>query len=120
MSPAARQPRRVRQGDGADGRSADELRQLRATVVALRDELDRSRIAEEARMQAALNAAHDEVRALRETIQVLRDELDATVSRAREARDRQEAEWRTQLVEARSTIEALRTQLERRSEAPPR
>jgi uncharacterized protein YukE len=97
------------------GRDTDELRQLRATVAALRDELDRARIGEDVRMQQAVNTAHEEMQALRRTIQALRDELDASVRRARDERDRLEGDWRGQLVEAQRTIVELRAQLERYS-----
>ena len=112
MSPERKHARR--------DRDTDELRQLRATVVALRDELDRTRIGEDARMQQAVNAAHEEVQALRGTIQALRDELDASVQRAGDERDRLEGDWRGQLIEAQRTIVELRAQLEHQHEAPRR
>jgi small-conductance mechanosensitive channel len=120
MSPEPKRRRRARPADERATRTNDELRQLRATVVALRDELDRARIADDVRLRDAANAAHDESQALRQTIQALRDELDATVQRAREECDRLDADWRSQLTEAQRTIVELRAQLEGRHEASRR
>src|ERR1051325_136552 len=57
--------------------SNDETRQLKAAIVALREELDRARVGEETRIQHAMSAAHQEIEGLRRTVQALRDELDA-------------------------------------------
>jgi HAMP domain-containing protein len=46
-------------------------------VVALRDQLEATRLEAERRQQAALRVAHDEIRQLKATITALRDELDA-------------------------------------------
>lgn len=116
MSPDIVPPRRVDHADGQDGRASDELRQLRATVVALRDELERARIASEARLQKAVNAAHEETQALRQMIQALRDELDTSVQRFRQERTRLDGDWRGQLMEAQRTIVELRRQLDHQRE----
>ena len=54
----------------------DEIAQLKGTVNALRDELERTRIGERERLQKALAAAGDEIRQLKETINSLRDQLE--------------------------------------------
>jgi len=117
MSRAGRHAR-ARHVDGRDGRASDELRELRATVIALRDELDRLRIGEDARRQQAVSAAHEEIQALRRTVQALRDQLDVSVQQARDERDRLEGDWRGQLFEAQRTVVELRAQLEHEREAP--
>jgi chromosome segregation ATPase len=107
----ARAPRR-RPVDAAGGRS--ELRELQATVAALRDELERARIDEETRIQTAMTAAHEEITILRDTIQTLRDEMDRARLAAVEERDTLAGDWRRQLQEAQSTVVSLRAQLEQR------
>jgi len=112
MSPAAKQPQKAHHAKGQDGRANDELRHLRATVAALRDELDRARIAEEARVQKVLSTARDEILTLRQTAQVLREQLDVSSNKFREEREQLESLWRSQILEAQRTVVALRGQLE--------
>ena len=57
--------------------TADEVAQLKATVAALRDQLEQARVVHDNALQAERQAAQDEIRQLRETIQALRDQLEA-------------------------------------------
>ena len=54
----------------------DEIVQLKATIGALRDELDRNKIAYEAKKQELKRAAHDEVKQLQQMIEALRKQLE--------------------------------------------
>jgi len=113
MRVARKHARRVgaeetRQAPSNDG----EVRQLRASVVALREELDRARVGEETRVQHALSAAQQEIEGLRRTVQALRDELD----RARigeETRAQQGASAAHQEMDAlRRTTQTVRDELD--------
>jgi len=76
---AARKPaRRVGAEETRQAPSNGEAPQLRAAIVALREELDRARVGEETRVQHALSTAQQEIDGLRRTIHALRDELDRT------------------------------------------
>ena len=114
MPTKARRPPRAprRRPDHAGGGS--ELRELQATVAALRDELERARIDEETRIQKAMSTTHEETTILRSTLQALRDEMDRVRLAAGEERDTLVRDWRRQLQEAQSTVAALRAQLEQR------
>jgi len=90
----------------------DEVRDLRAGIAALRDELERSRAMESERIQKAAAAAQAEIVSLRETVSALRDEMDGHVQRGGEERDRRESGWQGRLTEAQNTIVALRERLE--------
>jgi len=54
----------------------DEIIQLKTTAIALREELERSRIAYEENAQKIKRAARDEVKQLQETITALREGLE--------------------------------------------
>jgi len=56
--------------------STDEIGQLKATVQALRDELEGRMISHEKKMQDLERDRRDETRQLKETIRVLRGKLD--------------------------------------------
>ena len=104
--------RRRARPPGRDG--TRQVRELQATIVALREELERARIGEETRIQTAATAAHDEITMLKGAVQVLRDELDRARVATQEQADAVDHEWRRQLAEAQSTVVALRSKLEPR------
>lgn len=112
MSLARKRSRRVGAETTKEGQVDDELRQLRATVVALREELDRARVGEETRIQHRLSSAHQEIEGLRQTVQALRDELD----RARigeETRVQQASSAAHQEIDGlRRTIQTLRDEMD--------
>ena len=56
--------------------SGDEKRQLRETIVALRERLEELQAGEEERIERAVARANNENRQLKETINALRDELE--------------------------------------------
>ncbi|MBM3221442.1 MAG: hypothetical protein FJZ38_22690 [Candidatus Rokubacteria bacterium] len=112
MSLVRKRARRVGAETMNKSRADDELRQLRATVVALREELDRTRVGEDTRVQHALSSAHQEIEGLRRTVQALRDELD----RARideETRIQQASSASHQEIDGlRRTIQTLRDEMD--------
>lgn len=112
MSLARKRARRVGAEDASHARVGDEPRQLRATIVALREELDRARVDEETRVQHALSTAHQENDGLRRTVQALRDELDRTRI-GEETRVQQAASAAHQEIEGlRRTIQTLRDEMD--------
>jgi hypothetical protein len=112
MSPGRKRARRVGAGEVSTSRVDDELRQLRATVVALREELDRARVSEETRVQHAMSAAHQEIAGLRQTVQALRDELDrARISEETKVQHATSASHQ-EIDALRRTMQALRDELD--------
>lgn len=114
MPTKARRPPRAPRRRPVDAGGRSELRELQATLAALRDELDRARIGEETRIQTAATAAYEEITILRSTIQALRDEMDRARLAAGEERDTLVRDWHRQLQEAQNTVGALRAQMEQR------
>ena len=56
----------------------DEIAQLKATIVSLREELEKTRIHCEEKINENHRAALDEKKQLRETIQKLREQIEKT------------------------------------------
>jgi chromosome segregation ATPase len=101
----AEQPEQAPSSDG-------ELRQLRASVAAMREELDRQRVGEDTRVQHALSGAQQEIDGLRRGIQALRHELDAARINA-ETRLQQGASASIQEIEGlRRGIQTVRDELD--------
>ncbi len=112
MRVAKKHVRRLGAAEATQSPSNDESRQLRAAIVALREELDRQRVGEETRIQHAMSAAHQEIDGLRRTVQALRDELDAARI-GEETRVQQASSASHQEINAlRQAIQTLRDELD--------
>jgi chromosome segregation ATPase len=143
MSPN-RAPARPKRPSPAQARLDAEVRELHATVGALRDELDRAPVDESTRLHQAAAAAQSEMQTMRETVQAqeelnralarasdenrqlhetanaLRAQLDELAHNLRDELAKREGDWRGQLLEAQNTLVALRTELDRKHEATVR
>jgi chromosome segregation ATPase len=86
-----------------------EIAQLRATIVGLRDELEKAGIGESERRQKAVREANEEIRQLKDTVQALREELEKTRALDEDRRHRSLAELTSQVAELKATIVAMRT-----------
>src|SRR5262245_32277271 len=82
-----------------------EIRYLKETVTALRDELDRNRISEHQKLQQALASVDDEKRQLQVIVAMLRDELDRTHINLRQETEKMELRHLQECRELRETIE---------------
>lgn len=94
-----------------------EVRDLKATIQALRDALENEKIRREDAIQAVIAGNHNEITQLRETIFVLRETLEA--ERLEKSRSVQEAVAHAQneTLQLKAMITSLRDALE--SMPPP-
>ncbi len=90
----------------------DEVSQLKATVNALRDELERMRIAERENTQKALAASGDEIRQLKETVNALRDALELRKQNHLQQMQNLELAYRSELSELQQMVKVMREKLE--------
>lgn len=93
--------------------SEDQERQLRRTIDALRDELERLKIADQEKLERALASANDESRQLGQTVQALRDEMDRLRIAEQERLDRAVLAAGDENRQLREAVSALRDELDR-------
>lgn len=113
MEPSQGEPDRAETGTTQGVRAEDEDRQLRQTIEAVRDELERLKIAEAERLDRAMATAGDENRQLHQTIQALRDELERLRIAEAERLDRAMATANDENRQLHLTVQALRDELDR-------
>lgn len=89
-----------------------EIRQLKETVAALRDQLERNMGERNDAVQRAIASGHDEARQLQKTIQALRDELELARAAKDEALQAVLLNQRDEMRQLQATIVDLRTKLE--------
>jgi chromosome segregation ATPase len=89
-----------------------ELRHLRKTIHALRDELELQEARKSEAVQLAVAEAHDELTQLRGIARALREELEAMQVSNREAVQKAVAESAGEIAELKRTVAALRDQME--------
>ncbi len=101
-----------------------ETQQLKAAIVALREELERARFEEREHIQQAVAAASDEMRQLRASVVKLREELELQeAQRQNEVRDldlhheREKAELRHTILKLREALEQLNESVEKANSA---
>jgi predicted nucleic acid-binding Zn-ribbon protein len=100
-------------GDGRSSLSIDDAHAARATVDALRAELERREQGHAEATQTALRSAHGEIVQLQATIAALRTELERQRADHLEAIATTERSFREERDQLHQTIAALRAQLER-------
>jgi len=92
-----------------------ELRHLKNTIQALREELEAMRAAKDDAVQAVMAAGANEARQLQATIAALRAEMEQTAFQHADDLERQKNSANDELRLLRDTITALREELEGRS-----
>ena len=92
-----------------------EIRHLKNTIQALRDELEMMRVAKDETVQAAIVAGADVAHQLQATIAALRIELEEKVFQHADDLERQKHLSNEELRLLRETIAALREELEGRN-----
>ena len=92
-----------------------EIRHLKNTIQALRDQLEAMRLGKDDAVQAAIAAGANEARQLQATIAALRTELEQKVFQHADDLEHQKHIASDELRLLRETIAALREELERRS-----
>ena len=99
-------------GDRTDTDAASEVRELRAMVRALREELERTGFEKQEAVEAAVRGATDEIAQLRASAQALREALeDQAADHTQRLADAERA-FRDERVQLTGMIAALREQLE--------
>ena len=94
-----------------------EIRHLKNTIQALRDELEAMRVAKDKTVQAAIAAGANEARHLQATIAELRTELEQKVFQHAADLERQKHVASDEFRLLRETIAALREELEKKRSA---
>ena len=94
-----------------------EKRQLRESIVALRDELERVKFDEHQHVQQAIAAATEEIRQLRATIVELRDQVELNEARYHESQQDTHSRHDREKSELHLTISILREKLEELNES---
>ena len=89
-----------------------EVRQLKETIISLREELEKARFETGDQAQAAAAAAGEEMRQLRASIIELRDQLEFRESEHKEKLRQAELQHDRETAELRRTITALREKLQ--------
>ena len=89
-----------------------EIRHLKNTIQALRDELEAMRVGKDEAVQAAIAAGANEARQLQATITALRTELEQKIFQHLDDLERQKHLANDELRLLRETIAALREELE--------
>lgn len=89
-------------------------RHLKEMVAALREEMERMRIAEQEHIQQALAGANDEIVQLKNMICALRDELERRSIEYEEQHHAVELAGRDETKQLQEMIRTLREQLERK------
>lgn len=100
--------------DSEDLRLAQqEIRHLKGTIAALRDELEGARYQKDQAVQEAVAASNNEIVQLRQTVAALRDELERVRYDKEKAVQEAVAAANSEIVQLRQTAQALRDELER-------
>jgi chromosome segregation ATPase len=89
-----------------------EIRHLKNTIQALRDELEAMRMGKDEAVQAAIAAGANEARQLQATIAALRAEMEQKIFQHADDLERQKHVASDELRLLRETIAALREELE--------
>lgn len=89
-----------------------ELRQLQQTIVALREELEKSRMDERDHVQQAVAAANAQIRQLREAVVELRGRLELKESEFQDRLRDVELHYDRERTELHKTVAKLRETLE--------
>ncbi len=89
-----------------------EIRHLKNTIQALRDELEAMRVGKDEAVHAVIAAGADEARQLQATIAALRTEMEQKVFQHADDLERQKHAASDELRLLRETIAALREELE--------
>lgn len=89
-----------------------EIRHLKDTIRALREELEKEQAGREDAVQAAVAASLEEIRQLREMIQSLREQLEALLASKEQAVQAVVATSHNEARQLQATIGALRGELE--------
>lgn len=96
----------------ARAESADEIKQLRQTAAALRNEMENISYAKEEAIQNAISESSDEIGQLKATVQALRNELECLmVSHKGKMRD-MERDRRDETRQLKETVQVLRDKLD--------
>ena len=93
-----------------------EIRHLKNTIQALRDELEAMRVGKDEAVQAAIAAGANEARQLQATITALRTELEQKIFQHLDDLERQKHLANDELRLLRETMAALREELEGKGE----
>ena len=94
-----------------------EIRHLKNTIQALRDELEAMRVGKDEAVQAAIAAGANEARQLQATITALRTELEQKIFQHLDDLERQKHVASDEFRLLRETIAALRGELEKKRSA---
>ena len=94
-----------------------EIKLLKGTILALREELERVRFEEEDHIQQAVAGTNDEIRQLRASIVELRDHLELKEAEHGEKLRVMELQHDREKTELHRTIAALREKLEELNES---
>ena len=89
-----------------------EIRHLKDTIVALREEMESVRASSDHERQKATADMDAEIRQLRETVAALRDQLELTREAARQQVHDAERDAREEVEEYKQTIQELRDRLD--------
>jgi gas vesicle protein len=97
-----------------------DIRHLKNTIAALRDELEAMRASKDEAVQAAVAAGRDEARQLQMTIATLRDELEQKVFQRADESEHGKQALNDEVRQLRETVAVMRRELENRSEVKDR
>ena len=97
---------------GGEDRPIGNDRELEATVVAMREALERAQLEAQERLQAAVAQASAEAEQLKAAITTMRAELEAQHARHLEAMQEQRQAAADEVRQLQATIQALREDLE--------
>ncbi len=94
-----------------------ELKLLKDTILALREELEKVRFEEREHIQQAVSGANEEIRQLRASIVELRDQMELKEARYEEKLRGLELQYDHEKAELHQTIASLREKLEELNES---
>ncbi len=94
-----------------------EIKLLKDTIIALREELERARLDEREHIQQAVAGANDDIRQLRAGIVELRDQLERKAAEHDEAMRSKELQHNREKADLYKTIAMLREKLEELNES---
>jgi len=94
-----------------------EIRLLKETIIALREELEKRGFEEHDHIQAAVAAANDEIRQLRASVVELREQLEIREAQHEEQVRNMGLQHEREKAEFHRTIKALRERLEEVNES---
>ena len=88
-----------------------EIRHLKDTITALREQMELQRAAHDDAVQAAHSTSDSELRQLKDTVTALREKLEESEERGRQLAYEAEKAGREETQQLRDTISALRDRL---------